>query len=385
LVINLNYNSVFFFTTPSIYCVSNYPLWNDIRILPEAMFKTKNLSPKQLSAFTALIVSLPVGIGYWLVEQKLFISIIAFLLMLIGTYFLISFVLEWFIYRKIKLIYKFIYQTKASKREETYYKYILPQKSIDEVKEDVEQWAEQRSAEIEILKKNEAYRKEFLQNLAHEFKTPIFAIQGYVDTLLGGALDKPTVNKKFLENAARNIDRMVNLVEDLDEISRLESGEQPLYKEYFIIQDLIREVYESLSMKTGRKNIKASIKKGCEAPISVFADKEKIRQVVINIVSNATKYGKQDGTIVAGIYQTDGRNVLIEFSDDGIGIAEEHLSRIFERFYRTDRGRSRDVGGTGLGLAICKHIIEAHQQTIHVRSKLDVGTTIGFTLSSKKE
>jgi len=381
----LNYNSVFFFTTPSIYCVSNYPLWNDIRILPEAMFKTKNLSPKQLSAFTALIVSLPVGIGYWLVEQKLFISIIAFLLMLIGTYFLISFVLEWFIYRKIKLIYKFIYQTKASKREETYYKYILPQKSIDEVKEDVEQWAEQRSAEIEILKKNEAYRKEFLQNLAHEFKTPIFAIQGYVDTLLGGALDKPTVNKKFLENAARNIDRMVNLVEDLDEISRLESGEQPLYKEYFIIQDLIREVYESLSIKTGRKNIKASIKKGCEAPISVFADKEKIRQVVINIVSNATKYGKQDGTIVAGIYQTDGRNVLIEFSDDGIGIAEEHLSRIFERFYRTDRGRSRDVGGTGLGLAICKHIIEAHQQTIHVRSKLDVGTTIGFTLSSKKE
>ncbi len=349
------------------------------------MFKTKNLSPKQLSAFTALIVSLPVGIGYWLVEQKLFISIIAFLLILIGTYFLISFVLEWFIYRKIKLIYKFIYQTKASKREETYYKYILPQKSIDEVKEDVEQWAEQRSAEIEILKKNEAYRKEFLQNLAHEFKTPIFAIQGYVDTLLGGALDNPTVNKKFLENAARNIDRMVNLVEDLDEISRLESGEQPLYKEYFIIQDLIREVYESLSIKTGRKNIKASIKKGCEAPISVFADKEKIRQVVINIVSNATKYGKQDGTIVAGIYQTDGRNVLIEFSDDGIGIAEEHLSRIFERFYRTDRGRSRDVGGTGLGLAICKHIIEAHQQTIHVRSKLDVGTTIGFTLSSKKE
>jgi two-component system phosphate regulon sensor histidine kinase PhoR len=349
------------------------------------MFKTKNLSPKQLSAFTALIVSLPVGIGFWLVEQKFFISIIAFLLMLIGSYFLISFVLEWFIYRKIKLIYKFIYQTKASKREETYYKYILPQKSIDEVKEDVEQWAEQRSAEIELLKKNEAYRKEFLQNLAHEFKTPIFAIQGYVDTLLGGALNNPVVNKKFLENAARNVDRMVNLVEDLDEISRLESGEQPLYKEYFIIQDLIREVYESLSIKTGRKNIKVSIKKGCDAPVSVFADKEKIRQVVINIVSNATKYGKQDGTIVAGIYQTDGRNVLIEFSDDGIGIAEEHLSRIFERFYRTDRGRSRDVGGTGLGLAICKHIIEAHQQTIHVRSKLDVGTTIGFTLSSKKE
>lgn len=350
----------------------------------ETMFKTKNLSPKQLSAFTALVVSLPVGIGFWLVERKIILSFLAFVIMLIGSYFLISFVLEWFIYRKIKLIYKFIYQTKASKREETYYKYILPQKSIDEVKEDVEQWAEQRSAEIELLKKNEAYRKEFLQNLAHEFKTPIFAIQGYVDTLLAGALNNPTVNKKFLENAARNVDRMVHLAEDLDEISKLESGEQPLYKEYFIIQDLIKEVFETLSIQFNKKNIHAFIKQGCEFPITVFADKEKIRQVINNIVVNSTKYGKQEGTITASVYTTDGLSVLIELSDDGIGIADEHINRIFERFYRTDRGRSRDLGGTGLGLAICKHIIEAHEQTIHVRSKLDVGTTIGFTLSGKK-
>ena len=224
-----------------------------------------------------------------------------------------------------------------------------------------------------------------MQNLAHEFKTPIFAIQGYVDTLLNGAIDSPEVSKRFLENAARNVDRMVNLVEDLDEISRLESGEQPLYKENFIIQDMIRETYETLSIKTAARNIKCSIKKGCESPIPVFADKEKIRQVIINLLENATKYGKQDGSIVASIYKTDGRHVLIEFSDDGIGISEEHLPRIFERFYRTDRGRSRDIGGTGLGLAICKHIIEAHGQTMHVRSKLDVGTTIGFTLDTKKD
>lgn len=348
------------------------------------MFTTKNLSPKQLSALTALIVSVPVGLAFFIVEQFAWIGIVAFIVMFIGSYVLISFVLEWFIYRKIKLIYKFIHQIKASKREETYYKYILPKKSIDEVKEDVEKWAEQRKAEVEILQQNEAYRKEFLQNLAHEFKTPIFAIQGYIDTLLDGALDNPDVNKKFLENTARNVDRMVGLVNDLDEISRLESGEQPLYKEQFIIQDLIKEVYESLSIKTAKRNIKTSIKKGCENPIWVFADKEKIRQVVINIVSNATKYGKQDGTIVAGIYKIDGTKNLIEFSDDGIGIAEEHLDRVFERFYRTDRGRSRDKGGTGLGLAICKHIIEAHGQTIHVRSKLDIGTTIGFTLDSSK-
>jgi len=347
------------------------------------MFKTKNLSPNQLSALTALALAIPIGIAFYIIEKQWWIGLVAMAVTFIGSYYLISFVLEWFIYRRIKLIYKFIYQTKATKREETYYKYILPRKSIEDVSDDVEKWAEQRSAEIELLKSNEAYRKEFLQNLAHEFKTPIFAIQGYVDTLLDGALEDPSLGKKFLENAARNVDRMVNLVKDLDEISRLESGEQPLYKEYFVIQDLIREVYESLSIKTSKRNIKTSIKKGCETPITVFADKEKIRQVVINVVANATKYGKIDGIIVSGIYKTDGKNVLIEISDDGIGIAEEHLSRIFERFYRTDRGRSRDVGGTGLGLAICKHIIEAHGQTIHARSKIDVGTSIGFTLEGK--
>jgi two-component system, OmpR family, phosphate regulon sensor histidine kinase PhoR len=349
------------------------------------MFKTKNLSPQQLSAFTALILSIPISLGIWFIRPDWKIAVGSLVLTFLGSYLLIRTVLESFIYRKIKLIYKFIYQTKASKREETYYKYILPQKGIDEVREDVEKWAEQRSAEIELLKNNEAYRKEFLQNLAHEFKTPIFAIQGYVDTLLSGAMDSPEISKRFLENTARNVDRMVNLVEDLDEISRLESGEQPLYKENFVIQELIKEVYETLSIKTTAKNIKCSIKKGCEYPITVFADQEKIRQVINNLLENAVKYGKQDGTIVASIYRTDDEHVLIEFSDDGIGIAEEHLPRIFERFYRTDRGRSRDKGGTGLGLAICKHIIEAHGQTMHVRSKLDVGTTIGFTLDAKRE
>ncbi len=349
------------------------------------MFKTKNLSPQQLSALTALFLSVPVGLAFYVIEKPWWIGAVAWFVTFIGSYFLIRFVLESFIYRKIKLIYKFIYQTKASKREETYYKYILPQKGIDEVREDVEQWAEQRSAEIEMLKSNEAYRKEFLQNLAHEFKTPIFAIQGYVDTLLNGALENPEVNKKFLENAARNVDRMVSLVEDLDEISRLESGEQPLYNENFIIQDLVKEVWETLSIKTSQLNIRCSIKKGCETPINVFADKGKIRQVLNNLVENAAKYGKQNGTIVASIYKTDGQHVLIELSDDGIGMTEEHLPRIFERFYRTDSGRSRNVGGTGLGLAICKHIIEAHGQTIHARSTLGLGTTIGFTLDAKRD
>jgi len=349
------------------------------------MLQTKNLSPNKLSLLTALFLSVPVGIAFCFVTEHLYVGLLAFAVNLIGSYLLIRFVLESFIYRKIKLIYKFIYQTKASKREEMYYKYILPKKSIDEVREDVENWAEERKEEIEILRSNETYRKEFLQNLSHEFKTPIFTIQGYVDTLLDGALENPSVNRKFLENASKNVERMVNLISDLDEITKLESGEQPLYKENFIIQDLIKYVFETLSIKAAARNIKCTIKKGCEQPLYVFADKEKISRVLINLVENATKYGRTDGSIVASIYKTDEQHVLIEISDDGIGIAEEHLTRVFERFYRTDRGRSRNVGGTGLGLSICKHIIEAHSQTIHVRSTVDVGTTIGFTLEARKD
>jgi two-component system phosphate regulon sensor histidine kinase PhoR len=349
------------------------------------MPSAKNLSPRQLAAFTAVILAFPVAIGILILTSNWQIGLASLIVVFGGGYWLILVTMERFIYRKIKLIYKLIYQTKATKKEEMYFKYILPQKSIDEVRADVEEWGERRNREIELLRQNEAYRKEFLQNLAHEFKTPIFAIQGYVDTLLGGAMEEEAIAKRFLENTAKNVDRLVNLMNDLDEISKLERGEQLLAKQNFIIQDLIREVYDSLSIKTQAKNIRTLIKKGCEAPITVFADKEKIKQVLINLVENATKYGKQNGNITASIYDTDDQHVLVEISDDGIGIEEEHLPRIFERFYRTDTARSRDKGGTGLGLAICKHIIEAHGQSIHVRSTPDVGTTIGFTVESKRD
>jgi two-component system, OmpR family, phosphate regulon sensor histidine kinase PhoR len=349
------------------------------------MLSQKNFSPQQLSALTALALSVPIAIGIFVFKPVWWIALLSFVVIFIGSFALISYTLQTFIYRKIKLIYKLIYQTKASKREEFYYKNILPQKGIDEVREDVETWAEQRKEEIEMLQQNETYRKEFLQNLSHELKTPIFAIQGYVDTLLNGALENPEVNKKFLASTSRNIDRLVNLVDDLDEISKLESGEQLLYQENFVIQDILKEVYESLAIKADEKEIKCIIKKGCEFPLTVYADKEKIRQVFINIIDNAIKYGKQNGTIESSFYKVDGKRILIEISDDGSGIAEEHLHRIFERFYRTDLARSRKVGGSGLGLSICKHIVEAHGQTIHVRSTPDVGSTFGFTLQSKKD
>ena len=349
------------------------------------MLKAKNFSTRQLSALIALVLSILIAILTYLLSGNFKLAAISLAVFFLGTYGLISFVFEKFVYRKIKLIYKLINQTKATRKEEVYFKYILPKKSVDQVEEDVEEWMKFKNQQIEVLQRNEAYRKEFLQNLAHEFKTPIFAIQGYIETLLNGAMEDETIREKFLENTSKNANRLVTLIRDLDEITRLESGEQLLYKENFVIQDQIREVYDSLAIKTHEKRITTSIKKGCEAPITVFADKEKIRQVLINLVENSTKYGKLNGTIIASIYKTDDLHVLIEISDDGIGIDKDHLPRVFERFYRTDSARSRDKGGTGLGLAICKHIIEAHGQNIHVRSTPDVGTTVGFTLEQRKD
>jgi len=349
------------------------------------MLSPKNISPRQLSFFTSLILSIPISLLIFLIEQSWLWGLGSFLVILGGSYLLISFVLERFIYRKIKLIYKFIYQTKATKKEEVYYKYILPQRSIDEVREDVEQWAEENKQEMEILKQNEQFRREFLQNLSHEFKTPVFAIQGYVESLLSGGMDNPEINKRFLEKTEKNVERLSNLIQDLDEISKLERGELVLAKTNFIIQDLIKEVFESLSIKAEGQHISFSIKKGCESPLTVFADKEKVRQVLINLIDNSVKYGKRGGHIVASMYKVDEKHILTEISDDGIGIPERHLQRIFERFYRTEGGRSRDITGTGLGLAICKHIIEAHGQTIHVRSTEGVGTTIGFTSETRKD
>ncbi|ANI88997.1 two-component sensor histidine kinase [Arachidicoccus ginsenosidimutans] len=343
----------------------------------------KNYSPAQLALITALLVSVAVGICFLFFRILWWHALIAEAFVFLCSFLVFREVLRRFVYRKIKLIYKFIYQTKANKREEFFYKNVLPQKTIEEVEEDVQEWANKNHEEMELLRANEQYRKEFLQNFSHEIKTPIFSIQGYLNTLLSGALEDEELSVKFLTNAARNIDRMVNLVNDIDEISRLESGTQPLHKTGFVIQDLIKEVFESLQMPMSEKAIKSSIKKGCEAPITVVADHEKIRQVLTNLVVNAIKYGTQNGHITASVYKMGDSRVLIEMSDDGIGIAEEHLPRIFERFYRTDTGRSRNSGGTGLGLAICKHIVEAHNQTIHIRSKPTVGTTVGFTLQLK--
>lgn len=345
---------------------------------------SKNFSSQQAAIITALPIGVLGGIALFSYSRQWLSSLIFFIVFTLFSYFLINYTIQRFIYRKIKLIYKLIYQTKASKKEEFYFKSILPQKTIEEVNEDVEQWAVQHKEEIDILRRNEVFRKEFLLNLSHELKTPIFAIQGYIDTLLNGASDNAEVSNRFLGNASKNVDRLVNLLEDLDEITKLESGELLLNKQNFIIQDIIKEVFESLSIKADENKIKCFIKSGCELPLTVYADKEKIRMVIINLVDNAIKYGKQNGIIEGSAYKIDGKKILVEITDNGYGIAEEHLPRIFERFYRTDLARTREAGGSGLGLSIVKHIIEVHEDTIHVRSKIDVGSTFGFILTAGK-
>ena len=347
------------------------------------MFKEKNLTPKQLAALTALLLASLIALSIFMLFSNAKLCITYFIVSFISIYLLMDQILEYFIYRKIKLIYKLISQTKASKREEAYQKYVLPKKGIDDVRDDVEQWAAQKTKEIQDLQSNEAFRKEFLQNLSHEIKTPIFAIQGYLELLGDGAMDEPDTGKKFVQQAQSNVQRLVQLLSDVDAITNLEINKDPILKQSFIIQDIINEAINNLSIKRIKKNIQFQFKKGSESPIYVFADKNKIYQVVVNILSNATKYGKIDGQITASIYKMEDEKILIEIGDDGIGIDEEHLPRLFERFYRTDDARAREIGGTGLGLAICKHIIEAHGETIHVRSKVNVGTTFGFTLASK--
>lgn len=344
------------------------------------MFKEKNLSPKQLALLTALLLSGLISLSVFVIIPDWKLLSAYFIACFVIIYLLVYQILEFFIYRKIKLIYKLISYTKASKREEAYQKYILPKKGIDDVRVDVENWAAQKVDEIQKLQSNEQFRKEFLQNLSHEIKTPIFAIQGYLELLADGVQDDPILSKKFATQAEANVQRLVGLLNDVDVITNLEINKEPIIKQHFVIQDIITEVVQNLSVKWLKKNIQFQFKKGSELPIEVFADKNKIYQVLVNIFSNAVKYGKIDGQITASVYHLEDKKILIEISDNGIGIDEAHIPRIFERFYRTDDARSREVGGTGLGLAICKHIIEAHGETIHLRSQLNVGTTVGFTL-----
>ena len=239
-------------------------------------------------------------------------------------------------------------------------------------------WADDRKNEIERLKKLEVYRKEFLGNVSHELKTPVFNIQGYVLTLLDGGLEDPSINRNYLTRAEKSVDRMITIIDDLEAISQLETGELQLEPERFDIGTLAKDVVDAQEMKSTAKGIMLTLPEEVKS-FYVLADRFRIRQVIVNLIVNSIKYGKEYGETQIRFYDI-GENISVEIADNGIGIPAEHLPRLFERFYRVDKSRSREQGGTGLGLAIVKHIIEAHNQTIKVSSTEGAGTTFSFTL-----
>lgn len=251
---------------------------------------------------------------------------------------------------------------------------------VENLNKEILAWADDRKDEIDRMKKLEVYRKEFLGNVSHELKTPIFNIQGYVLTLLDGGLEDENINRDYLMRAERSVDRMITIVDDLEAISQLETGELQLEPERFDIVALSKDILDAQEMKATGKGIILSLGEGGSKPIFVYADRFRIRQVLTNLVVNSVKYGKEYGETRIDFYDR-GETILIEVTDNGIGIGKEHLPRLFERFYRVDKSRSREQGGTGLGLAIVKHIIEAHDQTISASSTEGEGTTFSFTLA----
>ena len=290
----------------------------------------------------------------------------------LSTFIFVRWLVDKFIYNKIKLIYKNISDNKATPG-------YLEGVDLNQVDEDVYEWNEKRENEIEKLEIRESYRRQFVGNVAHELKTPIFNIQGYIDTLLDGAIEDSNINRKFLERANKSVSRMIYIVEDLDAITKLEGGKIEIEEEPVDVIELILDVVDQLEMKAKKRNVNIVVEDPRLERYMVEADIEKIKQVLINLMVNAIKYGKEGGEVLVRTFDMD-ENVLVEVADNGNGIPQKHLSKIFERFYRVDKSRDREQGGSGLGLSIVKHIIEAHNQSINVRSTIGTGTTFSFTL-----
>lgn len=296
---------------------------------------------------------------------------------LIGTFLIIRWFFIRFVEAKIDPIHETIHSFTVSKK--SLRDKIDKGDVIDDLNREVKVWAHKQTEEIQKLKKQEKYRKDFLGTVSHELKTPIFNIQGYILTLLDGGIDDPSINTLYLKRAEQSVNRMINIAEDLDSIARLESGEFKLKQGNFDLVKLIEELIEYLEMPARQKNIKIGFNKTYNKAIRVRADRKRIEEVLENLIGNTIKYGKDGGRTTIGFTDT-GKQILVEISDNGIGIEEKNLPRIFERFYRVDKSRSRESGGTGLGLSIVKHSIQAHEQTITVRSKVNEGSTFIFSL-----
>lgn len=345
----------------------------------------KTYSAKRLSlSISVLLLIFNFG-GFLFLAKKDFESVYSIIhIFLFGaiSYFLVLFIMNKYINEKIQPIYKTIREVPISgKKEKLLGKFSST--NISDVQKEVEEWAKNQTLEITRLKDLEKYRKEFVGNVSHELKTPIFNIQGYVLTLLEGGIDDPKINILYLQRTEKSIDRMISIVEDLESITKLESGELKLNFVNFDLVKLTEEVFELAQMLAIERNITLEFATKSDKPVMIHADRKRIMEVLNNLVGNGIKYGKKKGHVKVGFYDLH-ETILIEVSDNGIGMDKSDLSRVFERFYRVDKSRSREQGGTGLGLSIVKHIIEAHDQTINVKSIVDKGTTFTFTLQKAK-
>lgn len=300
-------------------------------------------------------------------------------LIYILSFIIVQFRVKRFIYKQVKKIYNDVSLLDVS---------TLKPKQIttdmDSLTREVEKFAANKKLEIETLKVREEYRKEFMGNVAHELKTPLFTVQGYILTLLDGAMKDKSVRKKYLQRASKGVDRLIYIVKDLDMITKLEMGDLVLNAEKFNIIELVQNVFDLLEMKAAKKNITLTFDRKYDNSIFVQADRERIQQVVTNLIVNSVKYGKEGGTTEISIEDLIKNKVIVRITDNGEGIAKEHLTRIFERFFRVDKSGSRKEGGSGLGLSIVKHIIEAHDEKIYVESELGVGSEFSFTLEKSK-
>ena len=343
--------------------------------------------PYRFAAITSLLISalLTFLVGFlfdsWSAQMTLSLVAFAFLSFVL-TFVVIQWRIEQFIYSRIKKLYDdlTILQSSAINTGPV-------TTDMKTLTAEIEKFAQEKKLEIDGLKVREQYRKDFLGNISHELKTPLFMIQGYILTLLDGAVDDKKVAKKYLQRAAKGVDRLTYIIKDLDLITKFEAGNLTVEPEAFDAVDLVRSVFEMLEMRASKKNITLTFDMEYHQPIMVWADAEKIQQVLTNLIVNAIKYGHEDGTIEVSIEDLVKSKVIIRITDNGEGIAKEHIPRLFERFYRVDKSGSRKEGGSGLGLSIVKHIIEAHGEKIYVESVLGVGSEFSFTLEKhqKKE
>ncbi len=314
-------------------------------------------------------------INYW---QIILVSILSTFIL---VFWISNYLINKFFSETINPIYKIIRTVKVNSNQIV--------EDIDEygfserLEQEVDKWAKDKVKQITQLRQMEKYRKEFLGNVSHELKTPIFTIQGYISTLIEGGIDDPQINKKYLLRTEKSIDRMISIVEDLLSISKLESGELELNKEVFDILQLIYDIVEMQEIRASKKQIQFKINKTKQDLEFVYADKKLIYQVLLNLIVNSFSYGKEGGFTEINIYDMN-QLIMVDVTDNGIGIPKQDIPRLFERFYRVDKSRSKEYGGTGLGLSICKHIIEAHHQTITVSSELNRGSSFSFTLEKKK-